>query len=275
MQTYGQIKMIKKIFKFIIEYVLSLMLVIRAYTLGIFIKRYRNLIHIISNHSKIPEIFEKKPEPLKYIIRQKEANEIVSCSNIPIVFPAGSTGNVSTLEILILNNMIKEKNPKRILEIGTFDGRTTLNFAVNSSPETDIFTLDLPQDQEINAKLNLEDSDRIYIRKSESGSLFRNYEHPAVKKIIQLYGDSANFNFQGYNNSMDFIFIDGSHHYEYVLKDTETAMKLLRDQKGTIVWHDYLLYWSGVVSALNELYQQHPFNKMRHIEKTSLVYLEL
>ena len=31
-----------------------------------------------------------------------------------------------------------------IIEIGTFDGRTTLNLALNAPPTSHIFTLDLP-----------------------------------------------------------------------------------------------------------------------------------
>lgn len=36
----------------------------------------------------------------------------------------------------------------------------------------------------------------------------------------------------------DLVFIDGCHHYEYVKKDTQNAIKYLKSG-GMIIWHDY------------------------------------
>ena len=79
-----------------------------------------------------------------------------------------------------------------------------------------------------------------------------------------------------YENQMDFIFIDASHTYDYVKHDSQTALKLLRNGKGTILWHDYTPWWDGVVHALNELYQQNPqFKDLKRIENTTLAYLSI
>ena len=43
---------------------------------------------------------------------------------------------------------------------------------------------------------------------------------------------------------MDFIFVDGSHSYDYVLNDSRKALSLLRGGKGIILWHDYP-GWTG------------------------------
>ena len=47
------------------------------------------------------------------------------------------------------------------------------------------------------------------------------------------------FDFSAYKGKMDFVFIDGDHHYESVLKDSATAFELLKDDHSIIAWHDY------------------------------------
>ena len=47
------------------------------------------------------------------------------------------------------------------------------------------------------------------------------------------------------------MFVDGSHAYDYVRKDTDTAMRLVRPG-GVVLWHDYGV-WPGVMQALEEL----------------------
>ena len=68
---------------------------------------------------------------------------------------------------------------------------------------------------------------------------------------------------------MDFVFVDASHAYEYVLNDSRIALNLLRQGKGIILWHDYNRpeWWPGVLKALNRLYTGSPaFSRLRQIE---------
>lgn len=72
---------------------------------------------------------------------------------------------------------------------------------------------------------------------------------------------------------MDFVFIDGSHSYEYVLNDSKQAIKMLRNGKGVILWHDYDEY-AGVTRSLNKLYlENNKFKNLKRIKGTSLVCL--
>jgi hypothetical protein len=52
---------------------------------------------------------------------------------------------------------------------------------------------------------------------------------------------------------MDFVFIDAAHSYEYVLRDSINAIKMLRESRGLLLWHDYASL-PGVNKALDELY---------------------
>jgi len=181
-------------------------------------------------------------------------------------------GNISVPELSVILKLIKLHNPIKLFEIGTFDGRTTLNMAINSSPKAIVYTLDLPRDKLDSTMLPIAQDDRKYIDKEESGTRFLGKK--CNRKIVQLYGDSATFDFRPYFNTIDFIFIDGSHSYGYIMNDSKLAVKLLRNGKGTILWHDYdTPHWECVTRALNRLYAKNRiFKNMKHIEGTSLVY---
>ena len=52
-------------------------------------------------------------------------------------------GNVSLAELTLIAAICAAKRPAAIFEIGTFDGRTTLNLAENAPPDSRLYTLDL------------------------------------------------------------------------------------------------------------------------------------
>jgi predicted O-methyltransferase YrrM len=195
--------------------------------------------------------------------------------DIPIVVrePLHVAGNVSPFELIIICKFVRALRPKRLFEIGTFDGRTTLNLAANSPTDAVVYTLDLPQAALDATHLPLEAADRQYIDKCTSGSRYVNTDRE--KQIVQLWGDSATFDFSPYKGNIDFVFVDGSHSYEYVLHDSRSALALLRDGKGLILWHDYgTPWWHGVTRALNELFLQiGVFGRLRRIEGTALACL--
>jgi predicted O-methyltransferase YrrM len=183
-------------------------------------------------------------------------------------------GNISTFELEIISKLVKFVAPEIIFEIGTFDGRTTLNLAAQSGRNAKVYTLDLPAESLDHTKLTLEYHDRKYVEKPQSGIRFHGTD--VEEKIVQLYGDSASFDYGPFLRKVDLIFIDGSHSYEYVLSDSLWAMKMVRG--GVIVWHDYASMgyscWPGLVKALDELQGGNPaFRQMKHIADTALVVL--
>jgi predicted O-methyltransferase YrrM len=162
-------------------------------------------------------------------------------------------GNISGFELEVITRLVKHHQPMNLFEIGTFDGRTTLNMAAHAVPDARVFTLDLPPIGEQAAALQLEVGDRLFINKQRSGGRFAGSD--LAHKIIQLYGDSGNFDFSPWYEKMDFIFVDG-HSYEYVLSDSQVAMMMARPD-AVILWHDYVSEgptpWPGVRRALQEM----------------------
>ena len=182
--------------------------------------------------------------------------------------PLAADGNVTLLELLVLSRLVREREPRSLFEIGTFDGRTTLALAMNAPDDAIVHTLDLPP--RTATKLGIEPAERAFVDKPTSGARF--LATAAAKNIRQLYGDSATFDFTPY--SADFVFVDGSHAYEYVLSDSERGLSLLRGP-GTVVWHDYG-EWAGVTKALDELSTRDSrFAALQRIENTTLAILTL
>lgn len=182
-------------------------------------------------------------------------------------------GNVRISELGILAALAADcPDGTNIFEIGTFDGRTTLNMALQSPPSCSVYTLDLPPDHE--TRFNLAEGDRHMVDKEESGARYRKYADslPEVTgKIHQLYGDSAEFDYAPWEHSCSLVFVDGSHAYEYARSDTMAAMRLVREG-GVIVWHDYGI-WEGVTRALEELEAKERWG-LCSVRGTSLVYWE-
>ncbi len=257
-----------RLIAFISRYLYAAVSCLYLFTLGALREKNRLLISSICAHFGYGE---NRPVPQLPTI---EVRELVP-EDLPIQIrePIEADGNISLVEIAVISKLIKTRHPATIFEIGTFDGRTTLNMAANSPPDTRIYTLDLPAQAE--TELPIDPGEEKYIEKPTSGARFIGTD--CEPKIRQLYGDSAVFDFSPYYNTVDMIFVDGAHSYEYVLHDSMQALKLLRDGKGLILWHDYdKIWWTGLTDALNKLYaERQEFNAAKHINGTSLVCLIL
>jgi hypothetical protein len=70
-------------------------------------------------------------------------------------------------------------------------------------------------------------------------------------RIHQILCNSLAFDPKPFCTSVDFIFIDASHGYRYVVNDTTKAFEML-SPRGIIVWHDYPTFL-GVKKHLEEL----------------------
>ena len=121
---------------------------------------------------------------------------------------------------------------KKTLEIGTWDGNTTVNLAEATGGS--VTTVDLPVDQQTGSSGVPNMTDRAQL-----GRQFRG--HPCEARIRQVYGDSTRIDWGTLGSPFDLIFIDGAHHYEFVARDTENARAHLAPG-GAIVWHDYGLF---------------------------------
>jgi hypothetical protein len=257
-------------FSFITLYLGTLKRVVSTMVLGIFSQSERVRINQLYNvYHEVPEVlFPVDP----YIIPKTDVFEIDgNDSTLYDGVDDCGFGHITEFELKAICHIVRKYNPKKVFEIGTFEGRTTLNIAINA-PDAQVFTLDLPASELNNTKMEVEVGEVRYIDKEQSGVRFLG--KPAQKQIQQLYGDSATFDFAPYHNAIDLMFIDGSHAYEYVLSDTERALKMVK-KGGVILWHDYT-NWVGVREGLNQYYKNDAgFAKLKHIGGTSIVMMEV
>jgi predicted O-methyltransferase YrrM len=226
---------------------------------------YRSSLSIIFNfkgsQTFLNDVLDAQDSRLSdKIIRSVNLIEIIGDSDEDIIIKGNyykkKTSDTRDLfELANIGYLVNNINPVTIFEIGTFVGRTTRLFALNTNKDCMIYTLDLPQ--------NL-----------VSHSIGSDYKIlPESTKIFQLSGDSQSFDFSPYYGKADFVWVDACHDYEYVKKDTENALKICK-QDGWIAWHDYRVtaWWSGVTKFVREFSKEYP--QIMHIKGTTTAIMQ-
>ena len=133
----------------------------------------------------------------------------------PLQYPLHGGEDAPLTDMLFLLNLAKGRKARRILEVGTYRARTTYALYLNC-PEAEITSYDI---QNLNSKYRdlLEGESRVSLR-------IESFQE-AEDKLTQ-------------EKPYDFIFIDGSHRVEDVVRDSLLAFKII-DGSGVIIWHDY------------------------------------
>jgi predicted O-methyltransferase YrrM len=165
-----------------------------------------------------------------------EAVENIELREIPCVQDVVVEGYIDDYQRLIIAALAQGLEYKTFFEIGTSSGRTSWIVARNN-PELRAFTLDLPpKSTPSDATLELADDDRRFLRDDSCGYAFHGTAEE--KRITQLAGDSATFDYSPWEGQVDLIYIDAAHTYDYVKSDTLSALRML-SPTGTIIWDDY------------------------------------
>ncbi len=240
---------------------------------GFFRAKHRPLLYTLSTHFGYEPQTQAQPRPEARVPVIPFGELLGSNTTLTLTELPSADGNISPLELIVIAGLARQSNPRLAFEIGTFDGRTTLNIALNQPPGAEILTLDLPANEIDSVTNRLDEADRKFIQKEESGARFK--DRPTPARIVQLYGDSAKYDMSSFKNRVDFMFVDGSHSYDYVINDSQVALSMVHPG-GLIVWHDYdTPCWPGVTLALNELQAHNPaFKNIKHIAGTTLCVLE-
>ncbi len=145
--------------------------------------------------------------------------------------------NTDIRELVYMAIITQILQPDAVFEIGTFRGRTALNFALNSPANCTIYTLDLPLglSQQHAGAHNADQAIKNTLQNNVGEEL---RTHPLAHKVKQLYGNSIEFDFSPYYKQISLVFIDGSHQYDYVISDIQNALKMLKSG-GVIILHDF------------------------------------
>jgi predicted O-methyltransferase YrrM len=163
-------------------------------------------------------------------------------------FP-GIGASISLIDAAALSALINKINAKRIFEFGTYKGVSTTQLALNLSQDGMVFSLDLPEDHPAYSLDIPKVAEQQIAAENGKGVLI---PLDLGGKVTFLRADSAKFNTTHYRGSMDLIFVDGAHSYEYVKNDTVKGLEMLRPG-GIIAWHDCTPSHPDVVRYLRTL----------------------
>lgn len=172
----------------------------------------------------------------------------------PYAYLSGAT---MPIDIALLKALARRQNVRRYFEIGTWRGESVANVA-SVVPQC--------------VTLNLSREDIIALTGDERYADAHAVFSRNIDNVTHLQGNSQTFDFTPHLHQYDMVFIDGDHHTEAVLKDTQTAFELLKDDKSVIVWHDYAYNPETVRwSVLSAIWQGTPEEKrpfLYHVANT-------
>lgn len=158
------------------------------------------------------------------------------------VFPSGADhadftairqvpGNAELYEIAVLCCLIREYAFDKVLEIGTFDGRTTRNLAKFVGEAGSVTTVNLPKEKHREEWI----FDGGSVRCGE-----RFLDAPESTRIRQIVSDSRRLDSEDLGENFQLVFIDGSHSRDVVASDSMLASRVIpRIGCAVIVWHDF------------------------------------
>lgn len=151
--------------------------------------------------------------PINSFFLQEEVN--------PTAFLSG--GSMVT-DLALLKSLAKSFATCDYLEIGSWRGESLANVAPYCQSCTSV---------------NLPDTELRKLGVPEASIQQHYFFSKKYQHITTIREDSRKLDFTSLNKKFDLIFVDGDHHYESVLSDTQKAFSILKDENSVIIWHDY------------------------------------
>lgn len=146
--------------------------------------------------------------------------------------------NIPNLEVIF-----ERFQPTRILEIGSFEGRSKVFFiekAKQYHENVELYCVDTWQGAREHAHIDMPSVEQCFIHNMESAC--KHFSNVTVTKHKGLsHQVMMELLVKGYQNYFDFIYVDGSHEAPDVLFDALLAHRLVK-VGGVIAFDDYL--WS-------------------------------
>ena len=192
---------------------------------------------------------------------------------------------ISFIDQYLIKEIVTELKPKKILEIGTFIGASSLVIGKTLKILNVSFTIDTVDINDVNSKDFKEFINKNYFIDLTPFEIFKKNH---IENNINFFTYKSYDFFKMNKNKYDFIFIDGSHQFKDVYDDICNSLKIL-NKYGLILIHDY--YYSknkvnnkiisyGPYFALKKILNENhnlellPLKELVHFENTSLVLIQ-
>lgn len=150
---------------------------------------------------------------------------------------------VSTESLLELMKELGDNSDKKMIEIGSFVGESTVLFAQSFGSVTaiDPFLANYDPKDSTSYRFDFKNVYETY--------LDRTLPYKNIKTIKATSNEACEvLKF----NEFDFVYLDGLHTYEGVKSDIMNYLPLIK-KGGVIGGHDYVQGWSGVINAVDEM----------------------
>jgi len=149
-----------------------------------------------------------------------------------------------------LARLFYELGFKSGVEVGVADGRNSLTLCTHI-PGLELFCVDPWEVYKGNP--------RAQNNQEENLKAARERLQPFNVRFMQSMSMNAVSNFEP--NSIDFVYIDGHHGFDYVMQDLIEWAKIVKPG-GIISGHDYYRFrWAGVVNAVDAYTTAHQVNE--------------
>jgi predicted O-methyltransferase YrrM len=131
----------------------------------------------------------------------------------------------------VLENFLNKSKENRILEIGSFEGMSSVFFADNFLDHKDSSLTC------IDPFLTIDNNDHSkFLEKNEEINFDFNISICKNSNKIKIYKITSDIFFQNNDKTFNFIYIDGSHEVDCIEKDMKNSFDIL--EKNGIMWMD-------------------------------------
>jgi predicted O-methyltransferase YrrM len=173
--------------------------------------------------------------PVHYVQEQGWADPMPDL-RVEMPLDLDTPGGTRLDELLVLAAVTRALHPSRVFEIGTFHGRATSVFVMNSAPGARIYSLHLPPVADLAASSRYLSTDIDLVKERRIGSFL--HELQLANRYEQIFADSLEFDPAPYCGAIELGFIDGAHALRYVKNDSEKMAEMMAE-RGLVFWHDY------------------------------------
>ena len=140
---------------------------------------------------------------------------------------------------LLLSNFLDKSQCNKILEIGCFEGLSSIFFADNfiDNEYSNLTCVD--------PFLTIDNNDHInYLQNNQEMNF--DFNMSICKNIdkIKIHKITSDIFFENNNNLYNFIYIDGCHEEDFIKRDMENSFKFL--EKNGIMWMDDYMGGDGI-----------------------------
>ena len=149
----------------------------------------------------------------------------------------------------LLLQFVNGQGPNRVLEIGCFEGQSSVHYADNllNHPESRMTCVDPFMKTEHN-------DHEVYLQNNEEANFDHNISICNNANKITVHKITSDEFFKSNTDTYNFIYIDGCHYPDFISRDMDNSFRAL--EVNGIMWMDDYLYGETVTVAMDNMLEK-------------------